>query len=408
MRALREPRDRLPSNVRALAAVSLLTDLSTEMIYPLLPIFLSSVLGASVTFIGLVEGIAESTASLLKLVSGWLADRLGRRKLLVLIGYGVSTLVKPFFAIAAAPWHVLVLRFGERFGKGIRTAPRDALIADSTDPSNRGAAYGFHRAADTLGAVGGPLIAAACLWMFGGGPPALRAVFLVSFIPAAAAVGLILLRVRDVVHQARSSERLVDGHSPALGRPVVWLIVAVSIFSLGNSSDAFLALRARDVGIPLPYVPLLFLTMNLVYSLGAYPVGSLSDRVGRKRIVLFGFVVYACSYLGFAMVRRPLTVWALFALYGMFHALTDASLRAVVADLVPAGRTGAAFGLYHGTVGLMALPASLLMGIIWHRLGAPAAFVFGAALAIGAAAILVFVPIHRTVSTVQSCDPDSD
>jgi len=401
MRARNRRFDRLPHNVRALGLVSFLTDLSTEMIYPLLPLFLSSVLGASVAFIGLVEGIAESTASLLKLVSGWLADRSGRRKSLVFVGYGISTVVKPLFAVAAAPWHVLALRFGERFGKGIRTAPRDALIADSTDPANRGAAYGFHRAADTLGAVGGPLAASVCLWALAGD---LRKVFLLSFIPAAAAVVVIVLRVRDVSRRTPPPDRPAHAHSPALGRRVIWLVAAISIFSLGNSSDAFLALRAHGLGIPLVQVPLLFLTMNVVYSLGAYPIGKLSDRIGRKGIVLTGMLVYALAYLGFALVSTSTGMWPLFALYGAYHALTDGSLRAIVADLVPAERAGTAFGLYHGTVGLMALPASVIMGLIWNSLGAPAAFGLGAALALAAASILVWVVIDRPAPAAQHAD----
>jgi len=393
MRARSRRFDRLPRNVHALGTVSFFTDLSTEMVYPLLPLFLSSVLGASVAFIGLVEGIAESTASLFKLVSGWLADRSGRRKSLIFVGYSISTVVKPLFAVAAAPWHVLALRFGERLGKGIRTAPRDALIADSTDPVNRGAAYGFHRAADTLGAVGGPLAASVCLWVLAGN---LRKVFLLSFIPAAAAVVVIILRVRDVARRAPATDRSPHAHSPALGRRVIRLIAAISIFSLGNSSDAFLALRAHDIGIPLVQIPLLFLTMNVVYSLGAYPVGKLSDRIGRKRLVLTGVFVYALAYLGFAVVSTPAGAWPLFAFYGAYHALTDGSLRAIVADLVPAERAGTAFGLYHGTVGLMALPASVIMGLIWNTYGAPAAFGLGAVLALAAACLLVYVVVdHR-------------
>jgi len=401
MRARNRRFDRLPRNVRVLGMVSFFTDLSTEMIYPLLPLFLSSVLHASVAFIGLVEGIAESTASLLRLLSGWLADRSGRRKSLIFVGYGISTVVKPLFAVAAVPWHVLALRFGERLGKGIRTAPRDALIADSTDPLNRGAAYGFHRAADTLGAVGGPLTASVCLWALAGD---LRKVFLLSFIPAAAAVLVIVLRVRDVARPTPATDPPVHAHSPALSRRVMWLIAAISIFSLGNSSDAFLALRAHDIGIPLIQVPLLFLTMNVVYSLGAYPVGKLSDRIGRKRIVLTGMLVYALAYLGFAVVSIPGSAWPLFAFYGAYHALTDGSLRAIVADLVPAERAGTAFGLYHGTVGLMALPASVIMGAIWNTYGAPAAFGLGAVLALVAACLLVCVIVDQRAPPVSPAD----
>jgi len=380
----------LPRNVRALGGVSFFTDLSTEMIYSLLPIFLSTVLGASVAFIGLVEGTAESAASLLKLGSGWMADKLHRRKALVLAGYGISTFTKPLFAFATMPWHMLVLRVGERCGKGIRTAPRDALIADSTGPANRGAAYGFHRAADTLGAVLGPLTASVCLWLFAGN---MRTVFLLSFIPASAAVVMIALRVRDIPVQARPSPTPAHVHGAPLGRPVFWLIAAISVFSLGNSSDAFLALRAHEIGIPLLHIPLLWLVMNLTYSLGAYPLGIVSDRIGRKGIVVAGLLVYVLSYLGFAFASSPSTIWALFAVYGTYHALTDGSLRAIVADLVPAERSGTAFGLYHGAVGITAFPASLIMGLVWKTYGPPAAFALGAILALIAASMfIVLVP----------------
>ena len=239
------------------------------------------------------------------------------------------------------------------------------------------------------------------MWLFDGD---LRKVFLVSSVPAAAAVIVIMLRVHDVARRTPATDRPAHVHSPAFGRRILWLIAAISIFSLGNSSDAFLALRARDLGVPLVQVPLLFLTMNVVYSLGAYPVGKLSDRIGRKGIVLTGMIVYAFAYIGFALVSTRAGTWPLFAVYGLFHALTDGSLRAIVADLVPAERAGTAFGLYHGTVGLMALPASVIMGLIWSTYGAPAAFGLGAALALVAACVLGGVVVDHRPTPAKPVD----
>lgn len=378
----------LRRNVFVLGLVSFFTDASSEMIYPLLPVFLSTVLGVNKAFIGLIEGVAESTASLLKVFSGWISDRIGKRKLLVFIGYGLSTLAKPFFAAATAGWHVLLVRFSDRVGKGIRTAPRDAIIADSAPKEGVGTSFGFHRTMDTLGAILGPFLAFVFLPLFNDN---LRAVFLLSVIPALVAVLLILLFVRERKREGPGAAQPPSLTFKALGREFKIFIIVVALFTLGNSSDAFLILRAQSVGIAARWIPVLWIVFNVVHALFAMPAGAVSDRIGRKQVVLLGFAVYGLVYLGFAFTREVIEIWILFAIYGVYYGLTDGVLRAYVADLVPSEHRATAFGIYHAAVGLTALPASLIMGILWQTAGVTMAFSFGAALALVAGILMAFL-----------------
>ena len=369
----------LGRNVIALSAVSFFTDVSSEMIYPLVPLFLTTVLGASASAVGVVEGAAESTAALLKLASGWLSDRV-RRKPMVLFGYALAGLVRPLIGLAQSVGQVAAIRVTDRVGKGIRSSPRDAMIADSVDPSIRGRAFGFHRAADHAGAVVGPLIAFAVLrWE---GVP-LRRVFLFAAIPALIALIVLAVAVRETPrHQAAAPAlRLERG----LGARFWAFLGVVLLFTLGNSTDAFLLLRAAQLGVPIAMAPLLWAMLHVVKSVSSTPAGALSDRVGRKPLIVAGWTVSAAVYLMFGRATQAWEAWALFAVYGVYFGLTEGVEKALVADLVPTARRGAAFGWYNLALGLAALPASLLFGYLWDRAGSATAFAFGAAMAAAAA-----------------------
>lgn len=377
---------RLPRTVIALGAVSLLTDASSEMIYPLLPVFLSSVLGAGPLAIGAIEGAAESVAALLKLASGWWSDRLPRRKPLVVAGYGIASVVRPLTGLATGVGQVLAIRLLDRVGKGIRGAPRDALIADAVEPPHRGRAFGFHRAADHAGAVMGPLAAYALLaW----GGFSLRAVFLLAAIPAAAAMVALLFGVRESRREVPAGRRRDGLRRHGLDRRFWLYLLVLLVFTLGNSTDALLILRATDLGVSATMVPILWAALHVVKSASSTPGGILSDRLGRRPLILAGWVIYAAVYLGFAFATASWHAWALFLGYGLYFGMTEGVEKALVADLVPANIRGAAFGWYNLTIGLAAFPASLLFGGVWQAFGAPTAFVMGAGLSLLAAAGLL-------------------
>ncbi|HLT45690.1 MAG TPA: MFS transporter [Rubricoccaceae bacterium] len=384
-------RSRLTRTVWALGVVSLLADLASDMVFPLLPAFLVGVLGASATGLGLIEGVAEGTSAALKLVAGRLADRTGRLKGLTLLGYAVSGAAKPLVALATAPWHVLAVRFGDRVGKGLRSAPRDALLALEAPPEARGRAFGLHRAMDTAGAMLGPLVAFGVLAL---APGDYRLLFALSAVPAGLSVLVLVLFVSD----RRVEGEMGDGRwemgraeeagtpSPApLGAPFWKLLAVVAIFTLGNSSDAFALLRAEGVGVPVAALPILWFGFNAVYTAVAYVGGGWSDRAGRRRVLVAGLVVYALAYGGFALAGAVWHVLGAFALYGVYYGLTEGVLRAAVSDVVPAERRGTAFGVYYALTGVLALVASLGAGWLWDAFGPAVPFGAGAALALVAA-----------------------
>jgi MFS family permease len=381
-------RSRLHRNVIALGLVSFFTDCSSEMIYPLLPVFLATTLGAGPAALGLIEGVAETTASLLKLFSGMAADRTKRKKPLVLAGYGLSALMRPLVAFASAWPHVLAVRFADRIGKGVRTSPRDALVAAYVPASDRGRAFGLQRAMDHLGAVVGPLVA--FLLLYGAGLP-LRTVFLWSAVPGIAAVVVLLAVVREIPGPPPPSApaKFFDG---ALPRPFRAYLAIVALFTLGNASDAFLVLRAVQEGVPVKYVPLLWGAFHVVKSSLSTHAGALADRWDRRKMIVAGWAVYAATYAAWGFAEGPAWMVALFLVYALYSAATEGAERALVADYVPQEKRGTAFGWFHLAVGVSALPASVLFGALYAWKGAPAAFGTAAALAVAAAALLLALP----------------
>jgi MFS family permease len=373
-------------------------DISSEMVVYILPLFLANSLGVKTSIIGLIEGIAEATASLLKLFSGWLSDKVGRRKWLAVAGYGLSAITKPFFLVANSWGVVAGVRWVDRVGKGIRTAPRDALVADSVGQETRGLAFGFHRAMDTAGAMLGILIAALVVWLAQKNAVVLaentfKMVVWISILPAFLAVLSLAVGAREV---AVKGQRLAPKFTlSGLGKPFLVFLAIVSIFTLGNSSDAFLVLRAQDLGVTVTGILLMLAMFNLIYSLVSTPAGALSDRIGRKRLIVGGWLVYAVIYLGFALAQAAWQAWVLYAMYGLYYGLAYGAANALVADLVPAELRGTAYGTYHAIISVLAFPASLIAGILWQGVGAwsgfgpSAPFLFGGCLALLAALLMV-------------------
>jgi MFS family permease len=381
---------RLSPTVIALGTVSFFTDFSSEMIYPLLPVFLSVVLGAGAIALGVIEGIAESTAAFLKLFSGIWTDRVKRRKPFVLAGYGVAGVARPFIGLAKVWPFVLAMRFFDRVGKGIRTSPRDALIADVTDPDMRGAAFGFHRAMDHGGAVFGPLVASALLVIAG---LSMREVFLLAAIHAAVVIVVIVVWVRE---PARHEHTVVCRESirqswGKLGPDFRMLLLALLVFTLGNSTDMFLLLRLSGAGVSPAGLATLWALFHVVKMVSNYFGGRLSDRTGRRILITAGWLFYAAVYVAFAFIDSWTGLVAVFMSYGLYFGLTEPSEKAWVADLVTPDLRGTAFGCYNCVIGIAALPASLLFGLLWYLGGSALAFCTGAGLALAAAVVLFFV-----------------
>ncbi|MGQ0646063.1 MAG: MFS transporter [Gemmatimonadaceae bacterium] len=390
------PSRALTRNVLALSLVSLLTDVSSEMIYPLLPLFLATTLGAGAMAVGAIEGTAQMVAALLNALSGSWSDRVKRRKPLVVAGYALASGLRPLIGLAQSATQVFAIRIGDRIGKGIRGAPRDALIADSVGLEARGKAFGFHRAADHAGAVIGPLVAFALLQWAG---MSLRSVFLLAAIPAALAVIVVVAGVRETPRELPVASALGGAKEP-LGRPFVAYLGALVLFTLGNSSDAFLLLRAQETGVTAAQLPLLWAFLHVVKAATSTPGGALSDRIGRRPLIVVGWLVYALVYLGFARASSAPHIWVLIGCYGVFYGLTEGVEKALVADLVPASQRGRAFGWFNTSIGVAALPASLLFGWIWQTRGSAAAFAFGAVCAAVASCLLLATARRRASAIV--------
>ncbi|HQN04923.1 MAG TPA: MFS transporter [Anaerolineaceae bacterium] len=389
----------LPRNIWAVGFTSFFMDISSEMVLNILSLFLSNVLGVQTSIIGLIDGVAEATASILKLFSGWFSDKLGGRKWLAVAGYGISALFKPFFYFASTWGMVAGVRWADRVGKGIRTAPRDALVADSVSSEMRGLAFGFHRAMDTAGALIGILIAGLVVWLtqknaLNLARTTFQTIVLVSLVPAFLAVLTLAFGAKDV---AVSGQRAAPKFSLRnLGKPFSIFLVIVSIFTLGNSADAFLVLRAQNLGVTVLGVLVMLAVFNLIYALVSTPAGRLSDRIGRRKLIVGGWLVYSAIYFGFALAQSSWQVWVLYAAYGLYYGMAYGSANALVADLVPENMRGTAYGTYNAVIGLLAFPSSFIAGILWqgiggwNGLGPSAPFFFGGGLALIASLLMVF------------------
>lgn len=389
----------LPRNVWAVGLTSFFMDISSEMVLNIVALFLANVLGVKTNIIGLIEGFAEATASILKLFSGWFSDKMGKRKWLAVLGYGLSAVSKPFFYNAGI-WELIAgVRWIDRVGKGIRTAPRDALVADSVTKETRGLAFGFHRAMDTAGALVGILIAAFVVWLtqknaLDLSKSTFQTVVLVSLLPAFLAVLSLIIGAKDVPVQGQRAAPKFSLYG--MGKPFQVFLVIVGIFTLGNSSDAFLVLRAQNLGITVTGILLMLVMFNLIYSLISTPAGSLSDRIGRRRLIIGGWLVYAAIYLGFAFAQSAWQVWVLYVVYGLYYGMAYGTANALVADLVPDNLRGTAYGTYNATIGILSFPASFIAGLLWQGAGAwpgfgpSAPFLFGGLLALVAALLMAF------------------
>lgn len=367
----------------ALGITSFFSDVGSEMIFPLLPVFVAS-LGASPTFLGLVEGLADATSSLLKLLSGRLSDHTRRHKPWVLLGYSVAALVRPLMALATLPGHVLAVRMTDRVGKGLRTAPRDALIANAVTPEESGRAFGFQRALDHAGAVLGPLIATTLLSL--GWP--IRQVFWAAVIPGVLSMVAVMIIREPPPPVPLQVEASPSGSAPLPGSFKAWLVI-LFLFCLGNSSDAFLLLRARDLGVPMASLPLLWAMLHIAKGVSAYAFGDWSDRVSRFQLIAAGWGIFAGTYLAFGVATQVWQAWVLFLLYGLYYGLTEPAERAVVRDLVPQEKRGTAYGAYHFVMGVSAIPGGLLTGWLWQTYSSTLALTVGATLAGTAAVALV-------------------
>jgi MFS family permease len=377
----------LSPNVRLLGLASLVNDIAGEMIFPLVPTFLLTQVGGSTASLGAVEGVADTVASIVKLWSGGLSDRVGKRKIFVVAGYAMAAVARPLVALAGAPWHVLAVRSADRFGKGIRSAPRDAMIADSSEPALRGRAFGFTRAMDHLGAAIGPFLAFSFLWMW---PNSLRALFALTAIPGLAVVLAVWFGLREKPLLTHAAKELPSTLAPFDRNFRVYLLALV-LFTLGNSSDSFLLVRVRELGIATELLPLVWCAFHIVKSAGSIAAGRAVDRFGARPLIVAGWVIYALIYLAFAQASAAWEGWVFFMVYALFHALTEPAERTFVLNLVGEDRKGLAYGWFNLAIGIAALPANLAFGLIYEWYGGPIAFRWSAALAAVAVGALWFV-----------------
>lgn len=388
----------LTRTVLVLGGISLFTDVASEMVYPLLPIFLTQVLGAPAIAVGLVEGVAEAVSSALKVWSGRRSDAAGRRRALVASGYALSSVVRPLMALAMAWPHVIVLRAADRVGKGVRSAPRDAILAAAATPATRGRVFGFHRAMDHAGAVIGPVVAAVFLWV---APGRYRTLFALTALPGLAVLWLLRGVPRDVEPAPRAPSAPGRPSVSAALPPAFWRTLAILLlFALGNSTDAFLLLRLSEAGVGVAAIPLAWAALHVVKAGSSVLGGLAADHVPRFRLIALGWLLYAAIYAGFALAASPATLLGLFLVYGVYYGLTEGTEKALVADLALPEVRGAAFGWYHGVVGAGALLSSVVFGVVWQQFGPGPAFAMGAVAAVCASALMLLAAPGRTRTPV--------
>ena len=382
-------------NVFYIGFLSFFGGISQDMFVPILPLYLANVLGFDKAFIGVSEGLVTSGVAVFRLVAGFLSDRFGKRKPIVFIGYLFSMVARPLLAFASLGGVVLGLRFLDGIGKGVKDSPKDALIADSTEANNRGKGFGIARALDTLGSVAGPLILFGLLYLLADNPRQYHIILILTTVPLVVTLAILIFKVRESPAPAKG----ISASAPlSLPKHFYVFLGIVLLFSLGNSSDAFLILRSQNLGVGLLTIPLVYALFNFVYAAAAIPLGSLSDRVGREKVIMLGWLAYALAYFGFAMASSAWQAWLLFAFYGLYYATTEGVAKAFIADMVGSERRGRAYGIYNTAIGLVALPASFVAGELWDKVSPAAPFYFGAAFALAAfLALLLFVRLSPQV-----------
>jgi MFS family permease len=384
-------------NILFTGLTSFLTDTSLKMVYSVMPMFLLS-MGASKTSLSIIEGIAESTASLLKSISGFWSDKIGKNKPFMLIGYGISTLIIPLYSLAISPIQVLYLRFIERVGKGIRTAPRDSIVAGSVTNDETGKSFGLQKAMDNSGAIAGPFIAFALLYFL---PDNYKLIFLLAGIPSILGIFVIIFGIKEV---KKSKESLINKfHLKDFSKKYYLFLGIVFIFTLGNSTDALLMVKANEVGVKVAFIPLVYLITSVVSVLLSIPIGSLSDRVGKEKILIIGYLIYAVVYFGFGVTNSVAVIVGLFALYGLYSAATDGIQKAFISDMIDKNKQGTGLGIYNALLGITLLPASVIAGLLYDKINSSIPFYFGAATAV-TSAILLLIFIRYT-KTNKKYDP---
>lgn len=381
-------------NILFIGLLSFFGGISQDIFVPLLPLYLSNILGFSKEFIGFTEGLVTSSASVFKVVAGYFSDKLRNRKYIVFLGYFLSMVSRPLLAFAAIAPAVSILRFLDGAGKGIKDTPKDALIADSSQTGTRGKSFGIARMLDTLGSVVGPILLFGLLFIFGDSAASYKYIIILSAVPLIITLLIIAFKIKDT--HIPSSETATSKGLISLPRRFYFFLLIMLVFGLGNSSDTFLILRAENVGAAALTIPLIYAFFNFVYASASVPLGSLSDRIGREKVILIGWVAYSFSYLGFGLANEPYQIWLLFGFYGLYYATTEGVAKALVADLVDPTHRGRAYGIYNTLIGLIALPAGLIAGLLWERVGSSAPFLFGAGMSAFAMLLLVaFISFNK-------------